>query len=92
MISAKCIVDEKLKSMKVSEILQHRLDNAFAKGKVVLQTHDEVHFSVYIKDGAFNGLSKIAQHRLVYDAVGEMMGKECHALTIETEGVKDLYE
>ncbi|MBI3285981.1 MAG: BolA family transcriptional regulator [Burkholderiales bacterium] len=40
------------------------------------------HYSVRIVCHQFDGLNRISRHRLVYDAVGDMMHTEIHALTI----------
>lgn len=40
------------------------------------------HFSVRIVCQQFEGLNRISRHRLVYDAVGDMMHTEIHALVI----------
>ncbi|MFN3288279.1 MAG: BolA/IbaG family iron-sulfur metabolism protein, partial [Sphingomonadaceae bacterium] len=32
----------------------------------------------------FRGLSRVAQHKLVYDALGGRMGGELHALALST--------
>ncbi|QBQ54591.1 BolA family protein [Nitrosococcus wardiae] len=41
------------------------------------------HYQVTIVAEAFAGKSRIERHRLVYDAVGETMGNEIHALSIK---------
>ncbi len=40
------------------------------------------HFDVRIVSRAFQGLSSIQRHRLVYDAVGDLMQTDIHALRI----------
>ncbi len=40
------------------------------------------HFIVNIVAVAFRGKSPLQRHRLVYDAVGDMMQQEIHALSI----------
>jgi BolA protein len=40
------------------------------------------HFIVHITAQAFQGKSLIQRHRLVYDAAGDMMHNEIHALSI----------
>jgi BolA protein len=42
------------------------------------------HFRVTVASPRFAGLSLVAAQRLVYEAVGEMMGPEIHALAITT--------
>lgn len=41
------------------------------------------HFSVTIVSQKFEGLNRISRHRLVYDAVGDLMHTEIHALNIK---------
>jgi BolA family transcriptional regulator, general stress-responsive regulator len=43
------------------------------------------HFSVLIESQAFAGKSLIAQHRMVYAALGEMMQTDIHALAIQAK-------
>lgn len=40
------------------------------------------HFSVKIVSKQFETLNRLTRHRLVYDAVGDMMHTEIHALAI----------
>lgn len=42
------------------------------------------HFDVEIVAPEFAGLSMIEQHRLVYDALGDKVGYEIHALGLRT--------
>ena len=42
------------------------------------------HFSVLIVADAFDGLSLVERHRLVYEALGTMIGGEIHALGLKT--------
>ena len=41
------------------------------------------HFSVFIVSDRFAGLGTLKRHRLVYDAVGDMMTTDIHALSIQ---------
>ena len=41
------------------------------------------HFHLRIVSAAFAGQSKVQRHRLVYEALGDLMQKEIHALGIE---------
>ena len=43
------------------------------------------HFIVNIVSTAFEGTSLIQRHRMVYDAVGDMMHTEIHALSIQAQ-------
>ncbi len=48
-------------------------------------TGDGHHFNAVISAEAFRGLSRIAQHRLVYSVFGEELGGRIHALSIQTK-------
>jgi BolA family transcriptional regulator, general stress-responsive regulator len=43
------------------------------------------HFRVRIVSHAFDGLSSVERHRLVYEALGEIMRDDIHALGIEAQ-------
>jgi len=45
------------------------------------------HFRVRIGGQAFNGLSHVARHRLVYDALQDFIDQGVHALAIEVVSV-----
>jgi len=45
---------------------------------------DGHHFEAVVTAPAFAGLSRIAQHRLVYDVFGDELGDRIHALSIKT--------
>ena len=46
---------------------------------------DGNHYSATVTSSAFNGKSKIEQHRIVYTALKGKMGNELHALAIKTK-------
>ncbi len=41
------------------------------------------HFRVHIVSEAFRGVTPLARHRMVYDAVGDLMKTDIHALAID---------
>jgi BolA protein len=47
------------------------------------------HFTVRIVSPRFEGLSRIARHRLVYDALGTLAGRGIHALAIDARAPGD---
>jgi len=46
---------------------------------------DGHHFNAVVTAPAFRGLSRIAQHRMVYDVFGAELGGRIHALSIQTQ-------
>mgnify|MGYP001233486138 CR=1 FL=1 len=47
-------------------------------------TGSGTHFKVRIASPAFEGLSRVARHRLVYDSLRTFIDRGLHALAIET--------
>ena len=47
------------------------------------------HFKLYLVSAHFDGLGTMARHRLVYDALGDLMGPAIHALTITARTPKE---
>ncbi|MFN3887178.1 MAG: BolA family protein [Aquabacterium sp.] len=45
------------------------------------------HFTVQVKARCFNGLSHVQRHRLVYDALRNLIAQGVHALAIKAEPV-----
>lgn len=43
------------------------------------------HFTVRIRSARFTGLSRVARHRLVYDALAAWMPRGIHALAIDAQ-------
>lgn len=41
------------------------------------------HFSVRVVSSRFNGLSRVARHRLVYDSLHDLLPRGIHALAID---------
>jgi len=48
------------------------------------------HYRLSIVSAAFSGKNTVARHRLIYAALGEMMGREIHALAIQAQSPEDL--
>ena len=47
------------------------------------------HFSVRIRSARFAGLSRVARHRLVYDALGPLASQDIHALALDARAPGD---
>ena len=62
-----------------------RIEAAIPGARAEVDTADEVHFSALVRASAFDGLSRVQQHRLVYDAFDGELGGSIHALALKTE-------
>lgn len=68
------------------ERLKLILQQNFPNAKIIITdlAGDQDHYSLEIHSEAFNGLSLIAQHKLVKNALSEVLKKDLHAITIKT--------
>ena len=73
--------------MSQYEYIEQTLRAAFPDSelRVTDTTGGGDHFSVEIASARFAGTSMIEQHRLVYAALGERVGREIHALGLTTK-------
>ena len=55
-----------------------------ASVEIVALVDDGNHYRASVTSAAFAGKSRVAQHKLVYDALGGRMGGELHALQLST--------
>lgn len=62
--------------------LQLEDDSNRHKGHAGSHPSGETHFSVLVVSGAFQGKSRVARHRLVYDTVTEELKERVHALQV----------
>ncbi len=51
---------------------------------VEIQGDDGTHFGAIIVSDIFAGKSMVQQHQIVYKALGDKMGTDIHALSIQT--------
>lgn len=71
--------------------LQRKVEEAFPAGviEVVDTTGGGDHFDLLVVSERFDGLTLLKRHRLVYDALGDLMRAEIHALSIRTATPKE---
>jgi stress-induced morphogen len=67
--------------------LKQRIEAAIpgATAEVEDYTGGGDHFRATVTAAAFEGLPRIAQHRLVYDVFGDEIGGPIHALALRTQ-------
>jgi BolA family transcriptional regulator, general stress-responsive regulator len=76
-------------------MIRERLRNALApvQLEIIDESHKHAghagarsgggHFEVFVVSAAFAGKTLIQRHRMVYDALGDAMHKEIHAMSIK---------
>jgi acid stress-induced BolA-like protein IbaG/YrbA len=65
------------------EELKQRIESGIPGARAEV-SGDGQHFEATVESSAFAGLSRIAQHKLVYDVFGPEVGDRIHALSIKT--------
>ena len=60
-----------------------------AEVEIIDLAGDNNHFSAHVTSSTFEGKSRIQQHKMVYDALGDKMGGILHALALKTSIKKD---
>ena len=64
---------------RIADLIRAGLPGA----RVHVVSDDNTHFESRVVAAQFAGLRPIARHQLIYKALGELMGREIHALSIE---------
>jgi acid stress-induced BolA-like protein IbaG/YrbA len=64
---------------QIADLIRQSIPDA----RIEVQSEDNTHFAALLIGAAFEGLRPLARHQLVYRALGERMGREIHALSIE---------
>ena len=72
--------------MPTSSELKQRIEDAIPGADVAVQdlTGGGDHFRAEVVSERFSGLSRIEQHKLVYEVFGAEVGGPIHALSIKT--------
>ncbi len=73
--------------MPSPEDIKQRIEAAIPSAHAVVEdyTGGGDHFSATVTAAAFEGLTRIQQHRLVYDIFGAEIGGAIHALALKTQ-------
>ena len=73
--------------MPTVDELRERIESAIpgSRAEIADLTGGGDHFQATVTAPAFEGLTRIQQHRLVYDVFGKEVGGQIHALSIRTQ-------
>jgi len=64
--------------------IEELINVALPGAAVHVRSEDNVHFQATVVSHEFAGRRPLQRHQLVYKALGERMGGEIHALSLET--------
>ena len=72
--------------MPTTDELKHRIEEALPGANVQVEDLNGTgdHFRAEIVSDRFEGLSRIEQHKLIYDVFGNEIGGPIHALSLKT--------
>jgi stress-induced morphogen len=71
--------------MATKEELKERIEAGIPGARAEVHGDDGQHFEAVVVAPTFAGLSRIAQHRLVYDVFDGELGDRIHALALQTK-------
>ncbi|TLS68531.1 BolA family transcriptional regulator [Mariprofundus erugo] len=71
---------------QIADMVRRQLPDA--RVEVRLYAGDD-HFEMSVESAAFAGKSRVAQHQMVYAALGEHMKQAIHALALKTSTPKE---
>ena len=73
-----------MKPAAVERLIEEGIADADASVTYARDEHDEDHLAATVVSPAFDGLPLVQQHQLVYDALGDHMTTDIHALELST--------
>jgi|TARA_B100000768_G_scaffold132541_1_gene123232 stress-induced morphogen len=76
-----------MEQVEIEKLIKASLPDA--QIEIIDLAGDNNHFSAHVISSAFEGKSRIQQHKMVYDALGDKMGGILHALALKTSIKKD---
>jgi acid stress-induced BolA-like protein IbaG/YrbA len=68
--------------MNATEV-QHLILSGLPGAEVHVRTDDDTHFEAVVVSTLFAGKRTLQRHQMVYAGLGERMGREVHALSIQ---------
>lgn len=68
--------------MNAAEV-KSRIEAGLPGSRVTVQSDDDVHFAARVVATEFSGLRPLQRHQRVYATLGDAVGREIHALSVE---------
>jgi acid stress-induced BolA-like protein IbaG/YrbA len=70
--------------MMQPEIIKQLIEQGIAGCEAYVEGDDGTHFQAIVISEQFAGKTPVQQHQVVYRALGDRMGTEIHALSLQT--------
>jgi acid stress-induced BolA-like protein IbaG/YrbA len=68
--------------MNAAEV-KSRIEAGLPGSQVTVQSDDDVHFAARVVAAQFAGMRAVQRHQRVYQTLGDAVGREIHALSVE---------
>jgi len=75
-----------MESAEIERLIKAALPDAIVEIRDLAGDGD--HYSASVVSAAFKGKTRVAQHKMVYEALGGQMGGVLHALALQTSAPK----
>ncbi len=66
------------------QIIKQLIEAGLPDADIIVEGDDGTHFQARIISEAFAGKNMVQQHQMVYKTLGEKMGTDIHALSMQT--------
>jgi stress-induced morphogen len=76
-----------METAEVERLIESGIEDAEATvtlPRVPDEDHEDAHFAAVVVSPAFDGKTLVQQHQMVYDALGESMTTDIHAMELKT--------
>jgi stress-induced morphogen len=77
-----------METSELEALIEAEIEDAQATVTMPRVHHDQqaedAHYAAVVVSPAFEGVSLVDQHKMVYDAIGDEMTRSVHAMEIET--------
>ena len=72
-----------------SQIIKQLIESGLPGANVTVSGEDGTHFEAFIVSELFSNKSLLQQDKMVYEALGDKIGKDIHALSFKTYTPKE---
>jgi acid stress-induced BolA-like protein IbaG/YrbA len=71
------------------ETIKALIERGLPGATALVESEDNTHFAARVIAPQFEGKRTLQRHQLVYATLGELMGREIHALSLQTLTVEE---